>query len=174
MTSNTRRKVKDIKQLISAAFNRSWPQHRFRPQFNTGCWPSGFHIYLPFTTGTMFQWHMGERAFENIVRHGENASNQRSLSYQYCFLLFPKKNQTFILPIFQKWFNFRMVNHSVFKRLVSLGRQKLSLCGNGLKPPATLFQLCHGGQCTYLSIPTRPFYQYYAQYPLQVTVCFPH
>ena len=34
-------------------------------------------------------------------------------------------------------------SHSVFKRLVSLGCQKVSLCGNGLNPPVVLTLLIY-------------------------------
>ena len=45
------------------------------------------------------------------------------------------------------------VSHSVFKRRVYQGRQKVSLCGNGLTVFTTVFQLYHGSQCTYPYFP---------------------
>ena len=42
-----------------------------------------------------------------------------------------------------------LFSHSVFKRLVSQGRQKVSLCGNGLMTFLVVFQLYCGSQCSY-------------------------
>ena len=97
---------------------------------------------------------------ENIVGEGENAGDQHFLLFHNVFKRFfplgfnPFPNGQILNSSklkefaddnfkihengteFSKWLentsNFSF-SHSVFKRLVSQGRQKVSLCGNGLK-----------------------------------------
>ena len=81
--------------------------------------------------------HQHQRAFENIVGKGEIAHNEQFLFFQQCFLL----NQTIVSPFFHI---FDII--SLFA--AELKDPKIGIWGRGLMPFSTLFQLCHGGQCS--------------------------
>ena len=78
------------------------------------------------------------RWVKKIAETGENAGNQHFLLFPQCFqtILFSGRERSGLC--FTSSFS-----HSVFKRLVSQGCQKVSLCGNGLTNFSLLrFQSC--------------------------------
>ena len=65
-------------------------------------------------------------------------------------------------------------SQSVFKRLVSKGRQKVSLYGNDLTPLSTVFQLYRGGKFTYPCFPGVLLTSAPHKIPSKLSAAFPH
>ena len=78
---------------------------------------------------------------ENTVGKGEIARSEQFLLFPQCFqkACFPGVSKGVIVWEWVKS-NFSF-SHSVFKRLVSQGCQKVSLCGNGLRVISKLYPL---------------------------------
>ena len=91
--------------------------------FPTKCSKALFlRVFKSFFKQSRLLMTLRTEAFENILRKKENAGNQHCLLFPRHFLPFQKQ---FVMSNFS-------FSHSVFKRVVSQGRQKVSLCGNRL------------------------------------------